>query len=443
MKLVRPALITASLALLCIITPSVFAVTLQDAVKETVTTNPSIQAAISQRNSRVDELDQARAGYLPSVDLSAGIGYENSDNSSTRAQGDSGVSLTRSEAAINLRQMIFDGFATSSEVKRQTGRVNSAAYTVYGTAENTALRATEVYVNVLRQTDILQLAQKNFAAHQRIGDQIVLRTNAGVGRKSDQFQVEGRSALANSNLISAETNLVDARTNYQRVIGNLPQDLVKPEFDETKLPVSEEDAQQKAVAGNPTLKATLADVESVIAQHQGAKSPFFPRFDLEIGQNLVDNAGGLEGLDRGASAMVRMRYNLFRGGADQARSAQTANLVSEAQQASNSTQRQVIESMRLSWNAYQATTTQLTYLRQHAESTRLTRDTYEKQFNIGDRSLLDLLDSENELFAASRAVINAEYDKLFAGYRVMTAMGKLLEQFDLALPEETQTLGGK
>ncbi|MEO5702876.1 MAG: TolC family outer membrane protein [Gammaproteobacteria bacterium] len=418
-----------------------FAVTLQDAVKETLATNPTIQAAIAQRNSREGELQQARAGYKPTIDLTASIGYGSADNSST--QSSASETHSRSESAINLRQMIFDGFATRSEVARQTERINSAAYAVYGTAENTGLRATEVYLNVLRQEELVKLATDNLATHERIADQIILRADAGVGRKSDQNQVEGRRALATSNLISAQTNLTDARTNYQRVIGNLPgagDELEKPEFNESVLPATVDDAVQQAVAGNPTLKSSLADVEATIAQHKGTKSTLYPRFDLEIGETWSSGANGIDGNNNDASALIRMRYNLYRGGADVAKSAQAANLVSEAQEISNNTYRQVVESMRLSWNAYEAIETQLVYLRQHVESTSKTREAYAKQFNIGQRSLLDLLDSENELFSAARAVITAEYDKAFAQYRIMTAMGKLLEQLGLALPEETQPI---
>lgn len=423
-------------------TSALSAVTLQDAVKETIASNPTIQAAIEQRNSRVGELDQARAGYKPTIDLNAGFGYGQRD-SSFSGSGDDDDTSTRTEAGINLRQMIFDGFATRSEVARQTERINSAAYTVYGTAENTGLRATEVYLNVLRNEELVKLATDNLAAHERITDQIVLRSDSGIGRKSDQTQVEGRSALATSNLIAAQTNLTDARANYQRVVGDFPppSSLQKPQFNKDVLPASVDAAVQQAVAGNPTLKSSQADVEAAVAQHQAAKSPFYPRFDLEIGRTHSNSSNDFDGDADDTSALIRMRYNLFRGGADEARRAQTANLIGEAKEVSNNTYRQVVESMRLSWNAYQSIETQLVYLKQHVESTRKTREAYAKQFNIGQRSLLDLLDSENELFAASRAAIIAEYDKAFAQYRIMTAMGKLLEQLGLALPEETQTLG--
>ncbi|MEO5574082.1 MAG: TolC family outer membrane protein [Gammaproteobacteria bacterium] len=415
--------------------------TLQDAVKETLATNPTIQAAIEQRNSRVGELDVARAGYKPTVDVTAGVGYGRRVSPfATLTNGDTN---SRRETGINLRQMIFDGFATHSEVTRQTERVNAAAYTVYGTAENIGLRATELYLNVLRELELVNLAKDNLAAHERIADQIILRTDAGVGRKSDQTQVEGRRALAGSNLIAAQANLTEAQANYQRVIGELPSpdSLQKPEFDADALPVSVDDAVQKALAGNPTLKSSQADVEAAIAQHQAAKSPFYPRFDLELGQVWNDGVNGIDGRDEDTVAMIRMRYNLFRGGADAARRAQTANLAGEAKEVSKSTYRQVIESMRLSWNAYQSVETQLVYLRQHVEAIRNTRQAYEKQFNIGQRSLLDLLDTENEMFVASRSAIVAEYDKIFAQYRIMAAMGRLLEQLGLALPEETQPLG--
>ena len=118
--------------------------------------------------------------------------------------------------------MIFDGFATSSEVDRQHARVDSQAYRLKGVAGVTSLRAVEVYLAVLRIRQLVRLAEDSLQFHQQTYDQIKLRSDAGVGRKSDLDQVAGRLALALSNLSIERSNLMDADTNYLRVIGVLP-----------------------------------------------------------------------------------------------------------------------------------------------------------------------------------------------------------------------------
>ncbi|MGD9000683.1 MAG: TolC family outer membrane protein [Granulosicoccaceae bacterium] len=427
-----------AVALSSIISTPALAVTLQEAVKQTLATNPDILVETNERLARDEERKQARAGYFPSVDVSAGIGHEWSNNPTTRAtlDGEKTEQYTRGEGAITMRQMLFDGFATSSEVDRQKARVNSQAFRIHGTAQNTAQRAVEVYLELLRRERLLALARENLAAHEKTYDQIKLRSESGVGRKADLDQIEGRLALARTNVIAEESNLFDAQTNYLRVVGELPKDSLEKPTVGAKMPGSLDLAVEQAVANHPTLQSAEADVEATRAQHRAAKHRFYPRFDLELSRTWDNELDGVDGTNEEEQIMVRMRWNIFNGGRDYARRKQTAHLINEASEVRNGTRRQVVESIRLSWNAYEATRTQLTYRKQHLESSRKTRDAYTKQFNIGQRTLLDLLDSENELFEAGRAYVNADTDNLFSQYRILTGTGTLIESLGLSLPEE-------
>lgn len=428
-----------AVALSSIISAPALAVTLQEAVQKTLASNPDIRVEANERLARDEEHKQARAGYFPSVDLSAGYGHEWSNNPTTRnpvPSTEKTEEFTRGEAAINLRQMLFDGFATKSEVERQTARVNSQAYRISGEAQNVAQRAVEVYLELLRRERLLALAQENLAAHEKTYDQIKLRSESGVGRKADLSQVEGRLALARTNVVAEESNLLDAKTNYLRVVGELPKDGLETPSASAQMPASMDEAVEQALANHPTLKSANSDVEATRAQHRAAKHRFYPRFDLELSRTWDNELDGVDGRDEEEQVMVRMRWNIFNGGKDAARRKQTAHLINEASEVRNSTRRQVVESIRLSWSAYEATKTQLVYREQHVDSSRETRDAYAKQFNIGQRTLLDLLDSENELFEASRAHVDADKDNLFAQYRIFTGTGSLIQNLGLSLPEE-------
>ncbi len=411
--------------------------TLESAVKKALASNPDVFIQVNERRARNEEVERAKAGYLPTLDLNAGIGSERSRNASTRARGEEYRTLTRQEGSISARQMLFDGFATKNEVERQKARVSSTAYTVQGVAENTALDAAEAYLNLLRNDTLLKLAQENLEAHERSYDQIKIRSDAGVGRRADLEQISGRLALANSNLIAAQSNYDDGLTTYIRVIGEAPTGApIKPEKLQEGMPTSKEDAINQAVEKHPTLKSAVSDVEAAMAQHRASRNTFYPRFDLELSQSWNNDLDGQLGTNNDGQAMVRMRYNLLNGGGDAARKRQTAHLIDEAKEVRNRTYRQVIETMRLSWNAYSATERQLVYLDQHVKATIRTRDAYQKQFNIGQRTLLDLLNAENELFQAKQSYISADFDNLFARYRIFNAEGKLLKTLNIALPEE-------
>lgn len=153
---------------------------------------------------------------------------------------------------------------------------------------------------------------------------------------------------------------------------------------------------------------------SAHAQHDTASSPFYPRFDFELGTTSDNDIDGIRGHNKDVTAMFRMRYNLLNGGRDSARKKETAHLINQAAEIRNNTHRQVEESVRLSWNALVTVNGQMDYFRLHVASSEKSRDAYQQQFGLGQRTLLDLLDSENEVFVSSQALVNAEYDQLFA-----------------------------
>ncbi len=420
--------------------PMASALTLQDAIQETIETNPDILRDANDRLSRNFEIKQALAGYYPKIDVSAGIGTDRVDNPST---GFHDVENTLKEFRIRLEQMLFDGRLRKSEVERHMARVDSAAYRVYGTAEHTALRASEVYLEVLRRQELVNLAEKNHNAHARIFNQIRLRAESGVGSNADMQQAKGRLALAKSNLIAEETNLRDAKTNFLRVVGMLPGgDLIRPQQFST-MPASIEEATDISVQNNPVLMSAHYDVNAAEAQYRAAISPFYPKVYLEAFSEKNYNNDGRDGRDYRDYVGLQLRYNLFNGGEDINRRRQRAHQINEAKEIRNRTHRQVVESVRLAWNALSSIVTQLPYLQQHMAASKRTRDSYIKQFNIGQRSLLDLLDTENELFASSSAYVNADYDKLYAEYRVLAASGKLLSTLEVPLPEAAKPLGEK
>lgn len=399
------------------------AISLQDAVKHTLESHPEILAARHEINARKAEVRLAKAGFLPRLDATAGIGYEETRKPSTN---DETVRLTRNELSLQARQMVFDGFATADEVDRQEARVDSAAYLALASTETVTLRTAEVYLNLLRQLDLMNLAKESLKQHQNIYDQMVMRNRSGVGSKADLDQISARLALANSNLVVAENNLLDARTNFYRVVGFLPDTNAMAMPDQSlPLPISMEAAVGQALERHPTLLSAVADVNAAQAQYEAADSSYWPQIQLEADKRLDNDIGGVEGRDEDLIVALRMRYNLFNGGADKARRKQTAHLLEEAREIRNNTHRQVVEAMRLSWSNYEAVNNQLRYLQEHVRAASATRKAYQQQFNIGRRTLLDLLNTENEVLDSKRSLIGANYDRLFAQYRILNAMGDL------------------
>ncbi|MCP4596957.1 TolC family outer membrane protein [Neptuniibacter sp.] len=414
------------------------AATLEEVIAEGLSESPEITRAVNARNSIYQEIAQAKSGYFPKIDVEAGIGYEWTNNSTTRAN-DGDVELTRGEARLSLRQMLFDGFATSSEVERHKARANSADRRLEDVAENFILEASRAYVEVNRRRELLRLTKENLYNHVKIYDQIKRRSESGLGALASIEQAEGRLALAEVNVLAEENNLLDAEANYFRVLGSkAPADLEYPALADKadqEIPESLEAAKKIAFENHPTLQVAVADAEAAIAQYNAAKRNYYPRVDLEIDRTWNNDIDGVNGTNEDLTAMIRMRYNLYNGGGDKARVRETQYQIEEARSIHKNTRREVIQSLELSWNAHQILTRQVPFLEQHVLSSTSTRDSYQKQFNIGQRSLLDLLDTENEVFSSKIDLSNTQHDHLITHFRMLDGMGLLLDALELVMPE--------
>jgi adhesin transport system outer membrane protein len=417
---------------------SASAQSLTEAVDKTIKSNPNVLADANFRRSVDKTIDQARAGYYPQVDLNLGIGKERAENNST-APGHR--TLTRGEAGLSASQMLYDGFATKSAVEQTQSQAESAGYSVFDTAETTSLRAVQVYLDVLRRQDLLKLTEANLESHERIYSQIEQRFESGVGNSANLEQTKGRLALSEANLTSNKGNLDDALSSYNRVVGNMPESPADPGLDCCdKAPATLEEALAIAYHEHPALRSAMAQHEAALAQEQGAEAPFHPRVDLELSTRADNNLDGDKGHEKEILAMVRLRYNLLNGGADKARLEETGFLSQQAREEANIAMRDIERDVRLSWNSLDNLSHQLPVLKQRMESALKTRDAYQEQFNLGQRTLLDLLDTENEVLTASAEYTNAYYDHLYACYWLAETMGKLLEHLELEAPEEAITV---
>src|SRR5690606_6647501 len=136
-----------------------------------------------------------------------------------------------------------------------------------------------------------------------------------------------------------------------------------------------------------------------------------------------------------ASALVVMRWNIYRGGADTARVKEFKHRLAEATEQLLINERQVAEDARVSWNAIQTARQSVEILKREVAANASTRDVYHQQFDIGQRGLLDLLDSDNELFLSRDSLITATYAEMFAAYRLLATTGMLVESLGLQEPE--------
>lgn len=414
-----------------------FAETLKEVVTYAIDTNPQVVSVAKRRDAADFAIDAARGGYFPRADFLYGTGRERSQNATTIARnpGDSWLSLNRKQESWIVNQMIFDGFGVKGEVDRRRAISESTAHRVYGTAEEIALQAIEAYLDVLKNRDLVSYAKENLAAHQKTFNSVKLRADKGVGRRADLDQIDARLALAVSNLASAESNLRDAEIAYQKVVGKAPINLTMPAVPQN-IPRSVDEAVKIGQENHPILKSAQADVDAAQAQREIARSFISPRVELEATYSNNRNVDGVEAPDRDRMLMLWVKWNAFRGGFDYYRLKETGQQINEATEIARNTNRQIEAAVRLAYNAFATARDRLPSLERYVKSSDTTRAAYASQFDIGQRTLLDLLDSENEFFTARSTYTNGKFIELGARYRILNAMGLLLSSLDVAPPEQ-------
>ena len=408
--------------------------TLKEVVTFAIETHPQVLSAAKKKDAADSAIDAARGGYFPKIDYLLGTGRERSKNSITLLTNPNWVALNRKQEGAVLNQMIFDGMGVAGEVDRRKAISDSSAHRVFSAAEDTALQTIDAYLDVLKNVELVNYAKENLAAHNRTYDQVKLRADKGVGRRADLEQIDARLALAISNLAAAESTLRDAEIAYLKVVGKMPISLTRPEA--PPIPPSAEEAVKVGVLNHPILKSALSDVDAAQAQREIARSFFFPRLELEASYSDNKNIDGLAGPNRDRLVMLWLKWNIFRGGFDYYRDEETSKQISEAQEIARNTNRQVEAAVRLAYNAFATARDRLPSLDRYVKASDATRDAYSKQFAIGQRTLLDLLDSENEYFTSRSTYINAFFIEMSARYRVLNAMGNLMQALDIKPPQE-------
>lgn len=425
-----------ALGLILFISSGSYAMTLDDAVQKSIITNPEVLFNRAKTLSNRQGVDVAAGAYLPSVDVRAGLGEEATLNPTTAAlQGGGTRHLTRKESAIELTQSLFAGGAIIGEYHRNQYLYQAQLLKTQGIAEDMALDATKKYLDVLLNERLYALAVDNLEAHRRVFGLIKERSEAGLSREAEVDQADSRLALAESNKISAEGNLREARISFARVIGAWPSNLEWPkEPPIADMPRTLKQAIEIGSERHPTVKSSYADIKEAKEQYKVARASYYPSIDFILSASENRNLSGLVGPNNNRLAIVRMNYNIFRGGADEAEVRRTAYQVQEAYEEKNKALLDLRESLRLSWNAWITSSQRLSPLKRHVVASRKTRAAYQEQFKLGKRTLLDLLDSQNEYYQASIENARGYVDEIYSRYRIINGVGQLIIFFKVRLP---------
>jgi len=401
-----------------------------DALELALENNPSLARTYFDFAASRERVSVVEGELKPSLDVQAVRGREDRQTPTN----DFGR-YNRSDVRFTATQLLFDGFQTRDRVKAADFEARRDLQGHIGASENAALEVTEAYLEVALFQRLKDFADQNYYVHRQVASRISDRVNSGVSAGVDLEQVKARLALAESNVLTEATNLHDTKAELQRITGErvgsgrLPLPILPREL----VGVSRDEVLRNALDQSPRVRQSTEEMLAVSAERDATRGLFFPRIDLRYRNEQSSNIEGLRGdFDTEAIELV-FNFNFYRGGSDEAqrreRNQRYYAALEARKQACWDTRREVL----VAYNEAQVLERQIEFLSAQLASQRLARIAYEDEFDLGSRSLLDLLDSQNELFDTQRALVRAETGLIGARAKALAEAGGLLSAFGVGM----------
>ena len=400
---------------------------LKEAITQGVMISPRVNADWYNFAAKGYAEQSARGSYYPSVDLASRIGREDRDTPLIDL-GDFGYDATQ----FSITQMLFDGFATRDEVARLGYDKLSQYYNFKRASEEVALEVAVTYLDTVKYQRLVDFARANLQVHRSIHAQIAERAEGGVSQGVDLDQAVARVGLAETNLVIEVANLNDVLNRFQRLVGAYPgANLAVPTVPEGEIPELRGAALQIAYQRSPVINSAIENLRAAQEALNLTNAPMMPRFDLRYRNEVAHDTDSIDGRFSTEAVELVMTYNLFRGGADSARKREYYNLYNAAIEERKQACLNVRQEISNNFNELAALREQVVLTEVSRKAQNATRKAYRDQFDRGRRSLLDLLDSQNEYFDSERSNINAIVDEVASQARTLANMGLLLASLEV------------
>jgi len=400
---------------------------LKTTISETLNTNPLILEKLKKYNLSKNDIDIAKADYYPKLDFSFGMGRETTDKSNSPVTPDSSKTFNIYQTSLKYTQNLFQGFQTKYQIKEQENKTLSSAYSYIEKVNAISFDIVNSYIKVMRQKELLETKKENVAIDEDILIKVQKLYDSGLTNLSEVNKIESSLALAKSNEIVQENTLLDATYTMQKDLGHYPdiQTMSSPDINVT-FPKTLQEALLYAIHNNPTLLVSDYNIKLAQVSYKSSLSSLYPQIDLEVSQSINNNLNGVENKNSVFKAMIFLKYNIFNGFKDSINIQKDITKIHSEIHSKNSLQDQLIEELSLAWVAYEKLNEQLVHLQKYKDFSYQTLELYSKEYDLGRRSLLDLLSVQNDVIGAKSQIINVHYDILFAKYRILNSLGTLV-----------------
>jgi len=395
--------------------------TLEETLIQTYQSNPTLRAARAQLRATNERVPQALSNWRPSVTLegSAGGAYDDDDrpvdDSSTRTPAGGDLVVT---------QPLYRGGRTIAGTERAENEVLAERARLAVTEQTVLLDAITVYADVWRDQSVLQLNINNEQVLSRQLEATQDRFDVGELTRTDVAQSESRLSGATADRIGAEGNLTASRAAFENVVGILPGQLAQPPVP-VILPATQDEVMSAAEEANPAVLAASYDELSAQRNVREVEGELLPSVSLQgsVGYQHERSVRGSAGSSAEVLAVVSVP--LYQQGSVSSRVRESKQVASQRRLQVRESLRQAREDAISSWESLITARAQIAAFQQTVRANEIALEGVRQENEVGARTVLDVLDAEQELLDAQVNLVVAQRDEIVAAYQVLTAIGRM------------------
>jgi outer membrane protein len=406
--------------------------TLEETLALAYTNNPDLRSARANLRVVDEGVPQAKAGWRPTVTstISAGGTYVDSQtNTSSSNRG----SFPRT-AVLSVTQPIYRGGRTKASIRRATSDVQAERSRMFTTEQGILLNMATAYVDTIRDESVLKLQLNNLSRLQKQLEATRDRFAVGEVTRTDVAQAESRVARAQADRTQAEGNLVSTRVIFERIAGIVPSTLRQPAMP-IGLPGSLEESVEFATGNNFSLVTAKFEELSAIERVTEVQGELLPTVNIVGQASHSQDTGGSSNESSSLTLEAQINIPLYQAGAVSARVRAAKEEANRRRILVESSRRSVVDTSARAYEAWTTAVARATSLAAEVDSAKIALEGVEQEATVGARTVLDVLDAEQEMLDAQVGLVRAERDAFVASYQLLVSLGQLTAA-SLTLPVE-------
>ena len=402
-------------------------VTMLDTINAALAYNPELKAYQEGRQLSGHAVERAKAGHLPNVALYGGAGTSRRDDYNTRGRREDHKFRAIADVDLRLTQPLFHGFGIVAAVNRAAEEFASSENLLEEQGSSIVYAAIVAHTDVIRRAELVRLAKNNEREHAKILGSVSQRYNTGVATSGELNQVRSRYSRAKATVATYSAALDAARATYLRVTGNEPGDLERA-FGPSQAYDNLDMVRKATLEHSPNLKSALATLRAVVHEKAQAESRFYPFLDLVAGPSWSDRQSKIDSHVTDLSAEVRLTWDLYSGGGDVAATRMAGAKIRQARQNLHGLMNALNEEIESTYSRHEAAAVEAKEYNDAKVASRRARNDYYRQFMAAKRSLIDVLDAENDFFYAASQEVMSLSDRMLSAYRLLAISGCILPE---------------